>query len=89
VSLSVTDLQLPAAPNNFAAHLFAVNASRGHKLAYVDDHGTLTYAQLAERARRVAAYLHALQVRREERVLLLMHDCNDWPQFFWAHCSRA
>jgi benzoate-CoA ligase len=32
--------------------------------------------------RRVAAGLRALGLRREERVLLLMHDNNDWPVAF-------
>src|SRR4051812_28394750 len=34
---------------------------------------------LAETIRRCAAALLACGVRREERVLLLMHDCIDWP----------
>jgi benzoate-CoA ligase len=42
----------------------------------------LTYAALSERIRRLAAALLATGVRREERVLLLMHDCSDWPVSF-------
>src|SRR5690349_15174240 len=34
---------------------------------------------LAETVQRCAAALLACGVRREERVLLLMHDCIDWP----------
>jgi benzoate-CoA ligase len=30
----------------------------------------------------MAAGLRALGIKREERVLLLMHDCNDWPVSF-------
>jgi len=73
-----------AAPErlNFAQHLIELNASRAAKIAYVDDVGTLTYGELAERVRRCAAGLAALGLRREERVLLLMHDCNDWPVVF-------
>jgi benzoate-CoA ligase len=67
---------------NFAQHLLALNAGRAGKLAYVDDAGTQTYGQLDERVRRVAAGLRALGLRREERVLLLMLDCNDWPASF-------
>ena len=67
---------------NFAQYLIALNTSRSTKAAYVDDVGTLTYADLADRVGRVSAGLGALGVRREERVLLLMHDCNDWPVAF-------
>jgi benzoate-CoA ligase len=67
---------------NFAQHLFARNAARGARLAYIDDHARLTYAELADRARRVAAALRSAGIRREERVLLLMHDQNDWPVCF-------
>src|SRR5260221_14465149 len=42
----------------------------------------MTYGELDERVRRMAAALGALGLRREERVLLLMHDNNDWPVSF-------
>jgi len=67
---------------NFSEHLLETNARRARKVAYVDDAGRLTYAELAERVRRFAAALRELGVRREERVLLLMHDTNDWPVAF-------
>ena len=69
-------------PDNIAAHLFALNAARGAKTAYLDDRATLSYADLEDRARRLAATLAALCIRREERVLLLMLDCNEWPVSF-------
>ena len=72
----------PGAPFNFAQHLIERNARRPDKAAYIDDHGTLAYGPLADRVRRMAAALLAGGVRREERVLLLMHDCNDWPVSF-------
>ena len=72
----------PGATFNFAQHLLAGNVQRAAKVAFVDDQGTLSYGQLEERVRRVAAGLRALGVKREERVLLLMHDCNDWPVSF-------
>jgi benzoate-CoA ligase len=72
----------PGARFNFAQHLFDRNAGRAAKVAYIDDHGRLAYGELAERARRTAAALLAAGVRREERVLLLMHDGNDWPVSF-------
>lgn len=67
---------------NFAEHLFALNRGRADRTAYIDDRGTLTYGQLEDRARRLAAALRAAGVRREERVLLLMLDNNDWPVSF-------
>ena len=67
---------------NFARHLFARNAARAGKDAYLDDAGRITYGQLEERARRCAAALLAGGLRREERVLLLMHDTADWPVAF-------
>ena len=67
---------------NFAQHLIELNGARPTKVAFIDDHGTLSYAQWAERVRRMAAGLRAMGVRREERVLLLMLDGNDWPVSF-------
>ena len=72
----------PGASFNFAQHLLVANAARPDKLAFIDDLGTLSYGQLEERVRRVAAGLRALGIKREERVLLLMQDGNDWPVSF-------
>ena len=67
---------------NFAQHLIECNAQRPAKIAYIDDIESLSYGELADRIRRLAAGLLAAGVRREERVLLLMHDCGDWPVSF-------
>jgi len=67
---------------NFAQHLIERNLDHPARVAYIDDQGSLSYGDLAQRIRRLAAALLALGVRREERVLLLMHDCNDWPVSF-------
>ena len=78
-------MSTPAAPGeffNFAQHLLALNTSRPAKPAYIDDHGALTSGALDERVRRTAAALLSSGVRREERVLLLMHDCSDWVVAF-------
>ncbi|MDE2157307.1 MAG: benzoate-CoA ligase family protein [Burkholderiales bacterium] len=77
-----SDVAPPPELFNFAAHLLEVNAGRAAKAAFVDDLGTLSYGQLDDRVRRAAAGLKGLGVRREERVLLLMHDVNDWPVAF-------
>lgn len=67
---------------NIAAHLLACSAKRPDKLAYVDDNGSLAYGALDTRARQMAAALYETGLKREERVLLLMHDCRDWPVVF-------
>jgi len=67
---------------NFASHLLDTNTGRSRKPAYIDDAGALTYGELGERVRRAAAAISASGVKREERVLLLMQDTNDWPVAF-------
>ncbi|MGA8010172.1 MAG: benzoate-CoA ligase family protein [Thiomonas sp.] len=67
---------------NFAAHLLERNAQRPDKPAYVDDRGGLTYGELERRVRQTAAALRGQGLKREERVLLAMHDCCDWPVAF-------
>lgn len=82
MSLSQIDVPPPGSTFNFAAHLIACNASRGQVLAYIDDCESLAYGDLADRIARMANALSILGVRREERVLMLMHDCCDWPICF-------
>src|SRR5438105_5545123 len=57
-------------------------AGRGGKVAFIDDTGSCTYAQLAERVDRAANMLHALGVHREERIAIAMLDCCEWPALF-------
>ena len=76
------DVAAPPERFNFAAHLLALNAGRGNKPAFIDDIGSLSYAALEQQVRRLATALRAAGIRREERVLLLMHDCNHWPVSF-------
>jgi benzoate-CoA ligase len=79
---TTSDVAPPGPAFNFAQHLIEVNQGRAEKAAYIDDASTLSYGQLEERLRRVATGLLAAGVKREERVLLLMQDCNDWPVSF-------
>ena len=77
------DVRFPAEYN--AAHDLIernLEAGRGAKIAYIDDHGTYTYAELAERANRFANALVDLGIRSEERVLLCLHDTIDFPVAF-------
>jgi benzoate-CoA ligase len=57
-------------------------AGRGPKLAYVDDAGRYTYADLAERVDRAANALRGLGLRMEDRLLLCHLDTIDWPAVF-------
>ena len=79
---SAANVAAPPERFNFAQHLLDLNRSRAGKTAFVDDAGSLSYGALDEGVRRLAAALCAIGLRREERVLLLMHDCNHWPVAF-------
>ncbi len=74
----------PALPRrfNFARHVLRINTGRAAKAAFIDDHVTLRYSALDARVRRCAAGLLAQGVRREERILLVMHDTVDLPVAF-------
>ena len=67
---------------NVAAHLLALNERRGAVTAYIDDTRSLSYAELADAVRRCAAGLLVLGLKREERVLVVMHDSIDFPIAF-------
>ena len=67
---------------NFAQHIIDCNIDHPEKTAYIDDFGSLSYGGLTDQIKRVATGLLASGVRREERVLLLMQDCSDWPVCF-------
>ena len=72
----------PGETFNFAQHLITLNLGRATRTAFVDDHGSLSFGALADRIRRTAGALLADGIRREERVLVLMHDCCEWPVAF-------
>lgn len=74
-------LQLTAPPKqfNFAAYLFELNAAHPDKCAYIDDAGALTYGELANQSRRFGAALLQAGLRPEERILLALPDCCQWP----------
>ncbi len=80
----MTATQTAAPPNrfNFAQHLIEINAPWPDRVALIDDAGSLRYGELADRVQRMATGLRSLGLRREERVLLLMHDCSDWVVSF-------
>ncbi len=57
-------------------------AGRAGKVAYIDDSGSYTYGDLAERVNRCANLLLGLGLRPEERVLLCHLDTIDFPALF-------
>src|SRR3990170_4233946 len=69
---------------NAAVDLIGRNlaAGRGGKVAYIDDNGTCTFAQLAERVDRAATALLSMGIRREERIAIAMVDSVDWVALF-------
>lgn len=81
---SANEPQVNPPPERFnaAAHLLALNAGRASVLAYIDDAQRLSYAELDQRVRRCAAGLLALGLKREERVLMVMHDSVDFVTAF-------
>src|SRR5580658_7513367 len=80
--MDVSAVPVPPDTFNFARHLLEANAGRAMKAAFIDGVDALTFGSLDERARRLAAALRDAGVKREERVLILMQDCNDWPVAF-------
>jgi benzoate-CoA ligase len=69
---------------NAAVDLIGRNlaAGRGGKTAYIDDSGSCTFAQLAERVDRAANALLSMGIRREDRIAIAMVDCVDWAALF-------
>jgi benzoate-CoA ligase len=82
MSATQPSVQAPPARFNFAQHLLALNTGRANKAAFVDDLETLSFGELARRVQAVSGALRSQGIRREERVLLLMQDCTDWPTAF-------
>ncbi len=69
---------------NAASDLIGRNlqAGRSESVAFIDDAGSCTYWELARRVDRFASGLASLGLRREERVMICMHDTIDWPVAF-------
>jgi len=67
---------------NFAQHIISLNENRPNKVAYIDDLGQITYSEFASKIAQFGTSLLKSGIKREERILLLMQDCNDWPVTF-------
>src|ERR1700693_6153290 len=68
---------------NIAHYLFVrhVREGRGGRTAILCGDDAITYAQVAERSNRLANGLRSMGVRREDRVMLLLHDT---PAFVYS-----
>src|SRR5262249_58688389 len=82
------DSQLNAQPPtlreyNAAIDLIERNLEvRPQKIAYIDDFGSYTYADLAERVNRCGNVFAALGLAQEMRILLCLTDTIDFPSAF-------
>ncbi len=61
-----------------------VAEGRGGKVAFLDDHGSITYRELTERVARAGHALRALGAGLEQRVALCLRDTIDFPAVFWG-----
>lgn len=88
-STSPPTIHIPRA-YNAAVDLIERNlrAGRRNKLAYIDDAGSYTYGELAERVDRFANAMRQLGVQMEQRVLLCLLDTIDFPIAFLG-CIKA
>ncbi|GAA2614486.1 (2,3-dihydroxybenzoyl)adenylate synthase [Paractinoplanes durhamensis] len=59
-------------------------ASDGHRVAVVDGNREVTYAQLRDRALRLAAGLHKLGVRRGDRVVVQLPNAAEYFEVIFA-----
>jgi benzoate-CoA ligase len=69
---------------NAAEDLLGGNLTTGRagKTAYIDDSGSCTFGELADRVNRFGNHLLSLGLRMEDRILIAMHDSIDWPVAF-------
>ena len=81
-----TKMNAPAAPPqryNAAEDLLQRNlARRPDRIAYIDERGSYTHIELAERVNRCAGALTGLGLEMETRVLLCLLDTIDFPAVF-------
>jgi benzoate-CoA ligase len=56
--------------------------ARPNKIAYIDEHGSYTFAELADRVDRAAGALTGLGLAQETRVMVCLLDTIDFPSVF-------
>lgn len=78
-------LELPERFN--AAQFFVdrnVEEGRGKSAAYLHEGGAISYAELCARVNKAGNALRQLDVRREERVAMLLPDVPEFADVFWG-----
>ena len=81
-SVSPPQIEIPRL-YNAAVDLVERNlAKRAGKIAFIDDAGEYSFAELSGRVNRFGGGLLALGLAMESRVLIAMHDTIDWPVAF-------
>jgi 4-hydroxybenzoate-CoA ligase len=73
-------------PYNAVSDLIDAQVARGlgEKIAFTDLDRSLSYGELQSRTCRFASALHAIGLRPEERLSLLLYDTVDFPVAFWG-----
>jgi acyl-coenzyme A synthetase/AMP-(fatty) acid ligase len=61
-----------------------LDEGRAAKVAFIDNRGSYTYAELADRVNRAGNVLRGLGVEVEQRVMLCVLDSVDFPALFWG-----
>ncbi|HJP07458.1 MAG TPA: benzoate-CoA ligase family protein [Arenicellales bacterium] len=84
-SRTLSPLELPRM-YNATTHFIDrhLDEGRADKIALIDEQGSYTYAELAERVNRAAGALLQLGLEPEQRVLLCLLDTIDFPAVFWG-----
>jgi len=59
-----------------------LQAGRAAKAAFIDDHGSYSFGDLAERVNRFGNVLHGIGLQAEDRVMLCLLDTIDFPTAF-------
>ena len=59
-----------------------LRAGRAQKIAYIDDHGSYSYGDLAERVNRFGNVMSGIGLAAEDRVMLCLLDTIDFPTAF-------
>jgi len=71
---------------NAAADFIDRHVANGNagKIAVIDDLGSYSYGELAERVNRCGNLLRDSGLRQGERIAMLVHDGIDFPTVFWG-----